>query len=301
MNTTQGTPAWFNARKGKLTASKFGAAAGICPYTSRHKLLRREFGIEKFDGNLDACRWGTANEKNAIKDYMVRTGNIVTSKGFFPHPDHDWLGGSPDGLVGDEGMIEVKCPFVNKVCHTKIPPVYYCQINGLLEILNRQWCDYISWTPTAMKVYRVYRDPELFAYLMDRYTLFYACMKRGCDTLPRMGHGEKDEVLKRIADSDQFTEYDFWSYCEPGAQKGRWEGPPNDPFESESDESPSSKRPREDGSTDACKLRALSPGSADRDRAECDDAGPGPLHSGGPAEPGVHELLSLAGASATPA
>ena len=148
MNTQQGTPAWFNARKGKLTASNFGSAAGINPYTSRAKALRLELGKEKWSGNMDACAWGTKNERNAIKDYMVRTGNVVNSKGFFPHPEYDWLGGSPDGLVGNEGLIEVKCPFINKICHGKIPPIYYCQVNGLLEILNREWCDFISWTPT---------------------------------------------------------------------------------------------------------------------------------------------------------
>jgi len=163
-------------------------------------------------------------------------------------------------LIGTEGMIEVKCPFVNKVCHAKIPPVYYCQINGLLEILDRQWCDYISWTPTEMKVYRVYRDPELFAYLLDRYTLFYACMKRGCDTLPRVTTAEKTEVLQRIEQSDAHTRYEFWEYMEPGPQEGRWEGPPSDPFAYSSDEESSSKRPCEYGATDVSKLQRCSEG-----------------------------------------
>lgn len=264
MNTQQGTPAWFSARKGKLTASKFGAAAGICPYTSRAKQLRLELGQEKWSGNNDACRWGTTNEKNAIKDYMVRTGNVVVSMGMGVHPDYAWLGGSPDGLVGDEGMIEVKCPFVKKVCHTKIPPVYYCQVNGLMEILNRKWCDYISWTPTEMKIYRVYRDSDLFAYLLDRYTLFYACMKRGCDTLPRMGKNEKQDVLARIDASDANTNYGFWTYLEPGEQQGRWEGPPSDPFATDSDDTddePNSKRPRnEDGTANEAELQPAGEG-----------------------------------------
>ena len=256
MDTQQGTPAWFSARQGKLTASRFGAAAGICPYNSRAKALRLALGQEKWSGNVEACRWGTINEKNAIKDYMVRTGNVVKSKGFYEHPDYPWLGGSPDGLIGDEGMIEVKCPFVNKVCHAKIPPVYYCQINGLLEILDRQWCDYISWTPTEMKVYRVFRDPDLFTYLLDRYTLFYACMKRGCDTMPKVSATEKQEVLDRIDASDQKSLYGFWTYAEPGAQGGKWDGPPSDPTYTSSDTSPSSKRPREDdGAANVSKLQ----------------------------------------------
>lgn len=273
MNTQQGTPAWFNARKGKLTASKFGAAAGVCPYTSRAKALRLELGKEKWSGNMEACTWGTKNERNAIKDYMVRTGNVVTSKGFFEHPAYNWLGGSPDGLVGDEGMIEVKCPFVNKICHTKIPPIYYCQVNGLLEILNRQWCDFISWTPTEMKVYRVYRDPDLFAFLLDRYMLFYACMKRGCDTLPRVSKAEKATVLQYIGESDANTRYDFWTYLEPGEQKGRWEGPPYDPYmdyssDPEEVSSPSSKRKNEtDGTANVHKLQCHGEGVREGDAA----------------------------------
>jgi len=242
MNTQQGTPAWFDARRGKLTASRFGAAAGICPYTSRAKALRLAVGTEKWTGNLDACRWGTTNEKNAIKDYMVRTGNVVKSMGFATHPNYDWLGGSPDGLVGDEGIIEVKCPFVKQVPHVKIPPVYYCQVNGLLEILGRRWCDFISWTPTGMKIYRLWRNTELFDFLLDRYVIFYASMKRGCDKLPRVRSVDKKLILERIAEADEYTAYQFWQYVEPGYLKNRWDGPPSDPYESDTDSEPSSKR-----------------------------------------------------------
>ena len=182
--TRQGTPAWFDARRGKLTASNFGAAAGVCPWVSRNKALRIAIGQEEWKGDLRACIWGTKNEKNAVKDYMIRTGNVVTHKGLFTHPDYPWLGGSPDGLVGTEGIIEVKCPFVNQRPHLKIPYHYYCQVNGLMEIMDREWCDFVSWTVHGMKIYRVYRDKELFDYLMERYGRFSACMKRGVADLP---------------------------------------------------------------------------------------------------------------------
>jgi putative phage-type endonuclease len=240
MNTQQGTPAWFNARKGKLTASNFGAAAGVNPYVSRRKALKEAVGEVKWEGNLDACLWGTRNEKNAIKDYMVRTGNVVQSKGFFTHPTYAWLGGSPDGLVGDEGMIEVKCPFVKQVPHAEVPAHYYCQVNGLLEILDRQWCDFISWTPTQMKIYRVWRDPLVFDYLLERYAVFFACMKRGCSEIPSMRPGEKDTVLERIRVAQLNTDTTLWRAVEPENLHGVWEGPPEDPF----DDSPSSKRMR---------------------------------------------------------
>ncbi len=244
MDTVQGTPAWFDARKGKLTASNFGAAAGVCPWVSRGKALRQLVGHEEWKGSLEACQWGTRNEKNAIKDYMMRTGNVVRSKGLFTHPDYPWLGGSPDGLVGDKGLIEVKCPYYHKKPHLKIPYHYYCQVNGLMEILDREWCDFVSWTPTEMKIYRVYRDPDLFHFLMDRYTLFYASMKRGVADLPNVSSAEKQEVQDAIDESDARTAYDFWDALEPGALQGRWSSPPRC---SSSDEETSSKRKRDDG------------------------------------------------------
>ena len=265
MNTQQGSPAWFAARQGKLTASRFGAAAGI-GYESRRKCLRIAIGKEEWKGNNLACTWGTQNEKNAVKDYMVRTGNVVTHRGFYEHPVYPWLGGSPDGLVGERGLIEVKCPFIKKECHLHIPPTYYCQINGLMEILDKDWCDFVSWTPTEMKIYRVYRDPELFDYLLDRYCIFYAFMKRGCDAVPRVTSAEKQDVLTRIAKSDEtHCFYHFWEALEPGNLRGQWDAPPDfDAFDvvdtddcSTSGESPSSKRKMEDDTTSLCTVQRL--------------------------------------------
>ena len=261
MDTQQGTPAWFNARKGKLTASNFGAAAGVNPWCSRKKALRQQLGLEGFSGTPEACIWGTKNEKNAIKDYMVRTGNVVTAKGLFTHPDYNWLAGSPDGLVGTDGIIEVKCPFYKQVPHDTIPPHYYCQVNGLLEILDRQWCDFVSWTPTDMKIYRVYRDKELWDYLLERYTVFFACMQRGCDKIPNMTAGEKDRVLERISASDANSDYHFWDAVLPSNLDGKWEGPPDDPFSTSEEEAAlalcemqTSKRSLEDGTSPIRKL-----------------------------------------------
>lgn len=282
MDTQQGTPAWFNARRGKLTASNFGAAVGVNPWCTRKKALREQLGLERWSGAPAACIWGTKNEKNAIKDYMVRTGNVVVAKGLFTHPDYPWLGGSPDGLVGDDGIIEVKCPFYKQVPHTSIPPHYYCQVNGLMEIMGRKWCDFVSWTPTAMKIYRVYHDPELFSYLLERYTVFYAYMQRGCDKIPNMRTGEKDETLCKIAASDEHTNYAFWEAVEPCNLKGRWDAPPDDPFYSSdvSDAgSDSSKRERDDGTEAIRKL------SRTDDPAVTDTPGSGELHRG--AEAGV--------------
>lgn len=138
----QRTPEWYKARQGKLTASRLGAAAGVCPFCSRNQYLqelKNPLDLPPFSN--DACRWGTNNEHNAVKDYTARTGNLVTKFGFGAHPHIPWIGGSPDGFVGERGMIEVKCPFYKMKPHERIPPHYMCQINALLEIFDRDWCD----------------------------------------------------------------------------------------------------------------------------------------------------------------
>ena len=110
-------------------------------------------------------------------------------------------------------MIEVKCPFYVKVPHAMVPPHYLCQVNGLMEILDRDWCDFVSWTPTAMRIYRVYRDPELWSYLLDRYVVFYSFMKAGCSHMPRVT--DRSQVHDRLEVSEAaFIDYKYWSYLE---------------------------------------------------------------------------------------
>lgn len=273
MDTKQGTPAWFSARQGKLTASRFGQALGICNFASRNQALKELTGQREWNGDMSACRWGTVHEKDALKDYQIRTGNVVQTMGFQSHPDHTWLGGSPDGLVGEHGIIEIKCPFYKMEPHTKIPEHYMCQINGLLEILDRSWCDFVSWTPTDMQVYRVYRDPALFEFLLDRYTTFYAYMKRGADRMPNMPKGEKDRILREINASDAANvNYRFHWHSHPSALAGVWEGTPlrgkypGAPLSDESDdESYFPKRQRKDGSGE--RLSSTSETSSGSDTA----------------------------------
>lgn len=265
----QRTPAWFNARRGKLTASNFGTAAGVNPYNSRNKYLKEQSGTAPaFKGN-EATQWGTRNEPNAIKDYQARTGNVVRAFGFKLHADYDWLGGSPDGLVGTLGMIEVKCPYYVQKPHAVIPPHYLCQINGLLEIFDREWCDYVSWTPTGMKVYRVYRDRALFDLLLSKYCTFYAAMSRGADGFPRQQRGERQETLDAISESDTRNDYTFWRLTEPAYQGGVWEAPFYNAFDNSDLSS--------DNASPVRKLRRLESPSPTGIRASTDDSAKGDL------------------------
>ena len=213
-NLQQRTPAWHAARRGKLTASNLGSALGLCPWTSRQQAFNRAMGIERFVGN-DATRWGTNNEANGILAYSAHTGNVVEPTGLHVHPHTSWLAGSPDGLIGTEGLLEVKCPYWTKKdgsrIHKEIPAHYYLQINLCLECTDRQWCDFISWAPEGFKIYRVTRDKELHEALMGQYLKFFAAMQRMAQAPPVLTDEDKKFIGESVAESMQrHVLYHFW-------------------------------------------------------------------------------------------
>ena len=198
----QRTDAWFAARRGRLTASNLGASLGLVSYVSRPEAYRRVTGASEFVGN-PACDWGTTNEANATVSYQIASGNTVQPVGLFIHKDYDWLAGSPDGFVGEDGMVEIKCPFYHKKdgsprVHAAVPIHYWCQVNALLEITEREWCDYVSWTPEGMRTLRVPRDKEAFDFLLNYYGQFYAAMARGDAAPPPLPASEKARIVECI-------------------------------------------------------------------------------------------------------
>jgi putative phage-type endonuclease len=172
-NEYQGTEAWFKAREGKLTASGFAQAAGLGP-GSRQQLWRRLMGLEQFHGN-EATDWGTENEPNALAAYQAHCVDLdsnVELVGFMVHPEYDWLGASPDLLINADGTGEIKCP-MSQVIYPEVPPYYMAQMQGQLEVTNREWCDFIVWTPERMSVRRVIRSREYWQWLHVRIAEFW--------------------------------------------------------------------------------------------------------------------------------
>jgi len=177
----QQTKEWHNARVGKLTASRAGAALGVNPWQKPDDLIRamvREaHGAEpEFSGNV-ATRWGNDHEPLAVLDYMSETGVNVVEAGFYIHPEHDWLGASPDGFVGDDGMIEVKCPFSlrngGEFKSLSEQPHYYAQVQVQLAVTGRKWCDFYQWAPHSTSAERVELNPQWWAENLPRLHEFY--------------------------------------------------------------------------------------------------------------------------------
>lgn len=145
----QRSPEWHAKRSGKLTASCFGAALGLSPYLSRQALWRQLTGREAPFAGTVATDYGAQHEAQAISEYEIQTGVIVLPAPFVPL--EDWSGCSPDGYVGDDGLIEVKCPYSQKLYETW-PDHYRVQVIGQLAITGRKWCDCWCWTPQEAKV-----------------------------------------------------------------------------------------------------------------------------------------------------
>lgn len=179
----QRTQEWFDARRGKLTGSNVGAALGLNPWKTPESLIRqmvREYhGAEPdFTGNI-ATEYGAQHEPLALMDYLGETGNLVEECSFFVHPNHDWLGASPDGLIGDDGLIEVKCPFGQR---DKSPPKfktaaeqphYYAQMQVEMACTGRKWCDFYQWAPNGTSLERVEYSPEWFTERLPELLEFY--------------------------------------------------------------------------------------------------------------------------------
>lgn len=179
----QGTPEWLAARAGHATASRF------CDVMAKLKsggeaATRRAYKLQLVTERLTrqpcetyknaAMEWGTQTEPFARAAYETDRGLMVDETGFLPHPTVQWVGGSPDGLVGQEGLVEIKCPH-NSVVHVEtvtggMPAEHRAQVQGLLWITERQWCDFISFDPRMpdklqLYVERVKRDEDYIAKL----------------------------------------------------------------------------------------------------------------------------------------
>lgn len=174
---------WFEARKGLLTASNVGAVLGMAPYATRADVMRRMVrewhGAEpEFTGNI-ATEYGERNEPGAIIEYEMESGDDVRHVGFVVHPE-GWAGASPDGLIGDDAGLEVKCPFgKRKDVDPDFKPLaeqphYYAQIQFTLWVTGRARWVFFQWSGAGTKTEIVTPDAEWLAENMPKLRQFYA-------------------------------------------------------------------------------------------------------------------------------
>lgn len=155
----QRTDEWFQARLGKVTASRVAdvMAKTKTGYSASRDNYMAQLIVERMTGkpaesfSNSAMEWGTAQEPFARAAYEVAQSVMVEEVGFVQHPSIEQAGASPDGLVGDDGLVEIKCPntatHIETLLSQAVPAKYLPQIQWQLACTNRQWCDFVSFDP----------------------------------------------------------------------------------------------------------------------------------------------------------
>ena len=170
----QGTDEWFAIRCGKVTASR--VADVIATTKSGYSASRANYEAQLICEILTskpaesysnaAMQWGTETEPLARAQYELKTGNMVNQIGFVTHPMIEQAGASPDGLIGEDGCIEIKCPntstHLDTLLSQKVPSKYITQMTWQMVCAGRKWCDFVSYDP---------RLPENLQIFIERIEL----------------------------------------------------------------------------------------------------------------------------------
>lgn len=196
----QGSPEWFAARLGKVTASKIsdltaktksGWSASRANYMAQ-LIAERLTGTSTESFTNAAMQWGTDQEPEAREAYSFATISAVDEVGFIDHPAIPMTGASPDGLVGDDGLLEIKCPntatHIDTLIGEAVPAKYHSQMQWQMACTGRQWCDFASYDPRLpmdmrLFVRRVPRDDAFIAETEDMVRAFLAELDAKLDAL----------------------------------------------------------------------------------------------------------------------
>jgi putative phage-type endonuclease len=179
----QGSPEWLAIRLGKVTASritdvlakgKSGEAATREDY--RTELLVQRLTNEPGESFTNAAmEWGTQTEPMARIAYEAHANVFVEQVAFVDHPTIEWFGCSPDGLVGESGLLEIKCPasknHLKYLLAGKPPAKYVPQMQCQMAVTGREWCDFVSYDP------RLPEDLQLFVVRLERDVSYIMAME----------------------------------------------------------------------------------------------------------------------------
>lgn len=172
----QRTDEWFAARLGKVTASRVAdlMATTKSGYAASRDNLMAQLVVEILTNQGQesytsaSMQWGTEQEPFARAAYEIATGQMVDECGFVPHPTIANAGASPDGLVGTDGLVEIKCPntagMIDALLTQTVPGKYNAQMQMQMACTGRAWCDYAVFDPrmpakAQLFIKRVPRDP----------------------------------------------------------------------------------------------------------------------------------------------
>jgi putative phage-type endonuclease len=185
----QGTEEWFTIRIGKVTASRVAdvIAKTKTGYSASRDNYMAQLVCERLTGQKGesfsnaAMQHGTETEPLARAAYEALRDVLVDEVGFVPHPSIIMAGASPDGLVGDDGLLEIKCPntatHIETLLSQSVPGKYNTQMQFQMACTGRQWCDFVSFDnrlPDELQLFvkRVPRDNEFIKQMEDEVVKF---------------------------------------------------------------------------------------------------------------------------------
>ena len=185
----QGTPEWFAQRLGKVTASRVAdvIAKTKTGYSTSRENYMAQLICERMTKTVAesytnaAMQWGTDNEPLARAAYEALNDILVDEVAMISHPTIESAGASPDGLVGDDGLVEIKCPntatHIDTLLSQSVPGKYVTQMQWQMACTGRKWCDFVSFDPRMpedlrMFIKRVARDDKLIAELESEVVKF---------------------------------------------------------------------------------------------------------------------------------
>ena len=194
---------WFDHRKGRITASKFGNVKKAKLVNPAASLAREITQRKRFDSSkIPAIQWGIENEAVAREEYLRENREchqdlVFRPAGLYIHKDYSYLAASPDGVVEGrccgEGLLEIKCPFTHRYANPKeiADPTfclstsdinqlhlsrdhnYFHQVQGQLNVCDKDYCDFIIWTTQGIYVERIVRDREFFESIKPALEKFF--------------------------------------------------------------------------------------------------------------------------------
>ena len=194
---------WFSARLGKVTASRVADIVSKTKsgYSTSRANYMAELIVERLTGKAAdyyqnaAMLWGTNTEPMARSAYEDHTGGLVEEVGFVPHPTIPMSGASPDGLVNEDGLVEIKCPntstHIDTVLGQEIPSKYVPQMQWQMACTGRDYCDFVSFDPRipdGMKIFvrTLRRDVEMIKTLEEEVSKFLTEMDAKIEQLNKL-------------------------------------------------------------------------------------------------------------------
>lgn len=206
--TEQGTKEWLAERAGFVTASRLNDVMSNLKSggeSATRKNYRAQLVAERLTGTKSesftnsAMQWGTENEPFARASYEILHNVDIDKVGFVKHQTIELTGASPDGLIGNDGLIEIKCP--NTATHIEyliagvVPSEYKNQMLWQMECTGRKWCDFVSYDPRlpedlSLFVIRYEKDDYKLNELRDGVVKFLAEVKEVTEKLNALRHKE---------------------------------------------------------------------------------------------------------------